>query len=436
MRGCARRSLVLLGTVVWLTGCEGDPEAPEGTIHLGNISKSQTWRASDNPHVVKGVLTVMGPDTPVLTLEAGVEVRFEKWGGMVIGDDTLGPGELRAEGTAAAPILLTAHSDTPKPGDWQGVTLHGRDSGSSTLSHVTIEYAGGIPTDLGGSEEFWKKSSGGLRLRESHVLPEAPRTVRVRDVTVRKSQNHGVFLVNAGFTSDSQRLSSLDNEGVALTATANEVGTIPADSTLRGNTINALQVFDGEVRVSQTWPALGVPYQLVRSLDDNYGGPLHLRVAAESAPTLTLSPGTEFQMPAGSAIMVGDREWNADTILPGMLRAQGTAEKPIRFIPATATPAPGFWSGLFFYGPSGSVLNHVTVTHAGQPFFGTERGGNVNVLRDQGLFVTNSHLSDSAGCGVVSRLPWGELPDDLTQASLGNVFARNADGAQCESERP
>ncbi|MDY7232167.1 Ig-like domain-containing protein [Hyalangium rubrum] len=401
--------------------------APQATVHQGIISSNQTWRASDNPHLVKGAVFVMGSANPVLTLEEGTEVRFEDGAQLIIGDDTDGPGVLRAEGSPSAPILLTAASANPQPGYWQGISVTGQSAQGTVLSNVTIEYAGGIPANSGELEDLFKSLAAGLRVTGGSDAPDNLRPVTVEDVIIQKSQNHGVLLMGAGFKSDSSRLTVRDTAGVAVRASANEVGTLPEDSTLSGNTPNAVQVLEGAVETTQTWPNLGVPYQLTTTLD--IGLSIGLLVASTSSPTLTLSPGTELQMPAKSYISVGTRD-ESGNLVHGKLKAQGTAQAPIRFVPASASPTKGFWSGLFFHGPYGSTLEYATVTHAGLPLFDTLGGGNINVFADLGFFVSNSTLSDSAGCGVAVDVSSGIIAD-FTAPAIGNVFTNNDGEAQC-----
>ncbi|WP_224369840.1 Ig-like domain-containing protein [Hyalangium versicolor] len=402
--------------------------AAQSTVHQGVISSNQTWRASENPHLVKGTVTVKGSTNPVLTLEEGTLVRFEQGAQLIIGDDNDGAGTLHAEGSPFAPILLTADSDSPQPGYWQGISVTGQAAQGTVLSNVTIEYAGGVIPNAGDLEDLLKTLAAGLRVTGGDDETGTLRPVTVRDVTIQKSQNHGVLLTGAGLKNDSARLTVLDTAGVAVRATANEVGTLPDDSSLQGNTTNAVQILEGPVTTSQTWPNLGVPYQLITTLD--LGLAIGLTVASPSAPTLTLSPGTEFQMPAEGYISIGAQDENG-ALVPGKLKAEGSAQAPIRFVPASASPTKGFWSGLFFYGPSGSALDYVTVTHAGLPLYGFMGGGNINVFSSMGFFVNHSTLSDSSGCGVAIDVSSG-LVVDLSMPSLGNVFTNNDGEAQCK----
>ncbi|WP_224365595.1 hypothetical protein [Hyalangium versicolor] len=415
-----------LAAALSLIGCGEDPPSP--SVHQGLISSNQLWRASDNPHVVRGLVNVRGDSNPVLTLEEGVVVRFERDAALLIGDETEEVGALRAVGSSSAPILFTADSDNPQPGYWGGIHMLGKSAAGTVLSHATIEYAGGLLTLSSEPEETLKRTAAGLRVI-GDVDARAPvRSVTVQDVIVQKSQNQGVVLVGAGFTEDSHRLTVRDTMGVAVKASTNEVGTLPGDSALGNNSTNAVQVFLGSVTTTQTWPNLGVPYQFVD--ETGLGVPIGLVVGSASSPTLTLSAGIEFQMPAESFILIGTKDENENP-LPGKLKAQGTAQAPIRFVPASASPTKGFWSGLFFQGPAGSSLDYVTVTHAGLPLFGALGRGNINVLTDMGFFVTHSTLSDSSGCGI-AVVSYSASIADFTASAVENVFTNNDGEAQCE----
>ena len=75
-------------------------------------------------------------------------------------------------------------------------------------------------------------------------------------------------------------------------------------------------------------------------------------VTVGPAATLTIRPGTEIRFPAGSGLTVN-----------GVLLAEGTAERPIRFLPAAEGQAR--WSGIVvFAGKSPSLLRSCVVVGA------------------------------------------------------------------------
>lgn len=84
-----------------------------------------------------------GVHTPTLTIEPGVELRFDKY--LMIGDVTTGrppyPARLLALGTAAQPILFTSSKTTRAAGDWPGIWL--KAAAGSRIENARIEFAGG-----------------------------------------------------------------------------------------------------------------------------------------------------------------------------------------------------------------------------------------------------------------------------------------------------
>ena len=81
--------------------------------------------------------------TPTLTVEPGVELRFDNC--LQIGDVSTGnpdrPGRLLALGTTAQPILFTSPKPTKAAGDWMGVWL--KSAAGSRIENARIEFAGG-----------------------------------------------------------------------------------------------------------------------------------------------------------------------------------------------------------------------------------------------------------------------------------------------------
>ncbi|HEY0021002.1 MAG TPA: right-handed parallel beta-helix repeat-containing protein [Longimicrobium sp.] len=101
-----------------------------GQTHAGgSITTAVTWPASGNPHRVTGTVTLSTGGT--LTVAAGAIVCFDAGTGV----QSYG-GRLVAQGTAAAPIVLTARD--PVYG-WNGITLNSEPPSPSLLTNVRIE---------------------------------------------------------------------------------------------------------------------------------------------------------------------------------------------------------------------------------------------------------------------------------------------------------
>ena len=82
--------------------------------------------------------------TPTLTIEAGVELRFDDYlmVGFVNPGVSTAPGKLIALGTPTQHVVFTSSKPAPAPGDWPGIYL--LNAAGSRLENVDIEYAGGM----------------------------------------------------------------------------------------------------------------------------------------------------------------------------------------------------------------------------------------------------------------------------------------------------
>ncbi len=92
-----------------------------------------TWSKVDSPYVVSDNVTVgIGV---CLTIEAGVEIRFEQ------GRELAVDGELAIQGTEAEPILFTSNESVPAPGDWESIRFRDNAVDFVNFSNAIIEYA-------------------------------------------------------------------------------------------------------------------------------------------------------------------------------------------------------------------------------------------------------------------------------------------------------
>ncbi len=143
-----------------------------------------------------GELSVVGKvgTTPVLTLEAGVTLKFVAKGGLFLERTTgLAPGKgaLVTKGTVDKPVVLTSAEATPAPGDWLGVWFGGVPSDKNSVDRARIEYAGGTT----GTSNF----SCGTPLRTDANRNEAavlilgvPTRAFITNTTIFKSAANGI----------------------------------------------------------------------------------------------------------------------------------------------------------------------------------------------------------------------------------------------------
>jgi hypothetical protein len=148
MRGCSVATLV---TAVALVGAI--PTVAD-TIVGGPITEDTTWSADQSPYIVQESVVVRNDAT--LTIEPGVEVRFDQGMELQVGcDDLQEHGTLVAIGESPDQLILfTSNLDPQDPNDWNGIEFvtyaydavydeNGAYDHGCTLQAVVIEYAGG-----------------------------------------------------------------------------------------------------------------------------------------------------------------------------------------------------------------------------------------------------------------------------------------------------
>ena len=143
------------------------PAPPTPTRVSGAIVTDTTWTKSASPYLVTGRITVYA----TLTIQAGVKVRFARFGELRVGEFVA--ATLVAVGTEAEPILFTADAASPTAGAWESITLYRKTTTATRIENVVIEGA-----------------RIGLRLlRVSHEIT-------LRSSTVRLVRNYGVYIAS------------------------------------------------------------------------------------------------------------------------------------------------------------------------------------------------------------------------------------------------
>lgn len=314
-----------------------------GTQHSERLgSNDEVWTAAGNPHVIDFPVTVRTGQT--LTIEPCVVIRIGH-------DDYLEIGKgarLVAEGTAARPITITRNDSAP----WRSVMISGYADAS--LTYVTLE-GGGADT-------------AALRVSIDPNDDVASERTRVDHVTVRGSATLGVALEgNAGFSADSRDLTITGSAAAPLRVWQRAVGTIPA-GLYSGNAIDELILDRGgygasAIRGDVTIRERGLPYHVVGGIRVGVDG------NTDVEGTLTIEPGVTLRFDRGTLLsMAGtsSASGNGDLAL-GSLHAVGTADRPIVFTSASATPAAGDWGGLVFNGAATARtrIEHAVIAYAG-----------------------------------------------------------------------
>lgn len=97
------------------------------------ISTNTTWSLANSPYIVTSSITLSS--WVKLTIEPGVEVRFNVWLYLII------YWELSAVWTSTEKIIFTSNSATPTTSDWGGIVFSWAWSNGSILDYIEQRYA-------------------------------------------------------------------------------------------------------------------------------------------------------------------------------------------------------------------------------------------------------------------------------------------------------
>jgi hypothetical protein len=367
-----------------------------GQVHEGTINPAgETWTRCGSPHFVRGDFFVEGLNNPVLTIEAGATVRFEKDASLIIGDEQ--PGGLLIQGTADQPVVLTADTSGPVEGFWKGIRFGEatiRDKARIEGAH--IEYAGGLTGAI-------FMVSGGPLLQ-----------VTVKDTEIRNSLYSGIEMVhNSRLSDESGNITisgtKIDNYGIGFPMITDLTGShlIP-EGNYTGNDIDAIRITSintyATLARSTTWRDAGVPYYL----------DITLAVEGPGNPLLTIEPGVTTLWAPYTFLEIANNG-------KGGLKAVGTAEKPITF--AGSVDKLTGWSGILIGSAavsSGIDLQHVIISNA-------ENG--ITMYEDYGGIIKNSQFTKNKRAIFMPLYEEGQTD---YRKGLGNTFEGNSEDQNIE----
>jgi parallel beta-helix repeat protein len=395
-----------------------------GTTKSGaTISSSTTWTYAGSPYIITGnILVYFSASEPVLTIEPGVEVRFNGNCYLKIGNTLTSKGRLVAQGTSDRPIIFTSNTTPPTAGDWGGIRFYYHASAESILEHVKVEY---------GSYSTY----GEIYLSNSSPT--------IRNSTISNSSNDGIYMAgdSAPVITDST-ISDNGGEGIFVSGTAASVSNItnttfsnngsydlniPVTSTLGSGNVylnsNGIKLTGTTISADTTWLYQTAPYIITGNVSV-YNAP--------PEPTLTIEPGVEVRFNGNYYLRIGYSQTST-----GRLVAQGTPSSPIIFTSGITPPAVGNWNGIRFFSHASteSILEHVTVEYAGSAILYGEIYFNDNspaisnstirhsaydgiyIVGDSVPVITGSTMSDNGRYGVYSS---GTGNVDITFSTISN----------------
>jgi hypothetical protein len=441
-------------------GCPSDVVPASITENLTLTLACSPW------HVHAPVVQVGGTSTPVLTIEAGVTVLFDKGTYLLVGgaggtDDagTLAGG-LQAVGTKALPITLTSSAATPKAGDWGNVWLQSATKPDSTMQYVNVEYAGAqvlpntaAPADNGAIIVDSGDSGDGVGVLIQILLS---------NITVSSTGSSGIvfFGHQAGFAPSSGQITVNDwaTGGYPIIIDGNDADTLPLTIiTPASRTDAAVGIITEDSNIgggaqtlidhSLTWPPIPIPYAIDSTLFPDIGQcGLFIDGTGTTIATLTIAaPNTiKFGTPCGIYV-------DNQNIGQGLLIAQGTSSSnQVTFTSLKATPAAGDWGGIQFFasestGQGGSTLDYCTMSYAAALASGEDPTAAIWVdmyLTDgTGPTIENCTFNDyvlatpppppvDGCCGIVASSTSNDTSyGSLTAGASGNTFNPGGTGS-------
>lgn len=320
-------------------GTAGDPAGKAGPASAAGAGVDPTAKVTECPKSLGGsdkLHRVISKDCGVvpvtedyyvdggsLTLEAGSSLSFKDGAGLYVG--YYEPAKLVVQGTAEAPVVLTAAGDKA-PGVWRGVSIN-EHAARSTIAGLVIEYAG----------------------NDESALYVAATDVSVTGSKIRESKGTGLLIADGGTLA-----AFTDNELKKLGSKTAIAGPASAIAGLgAGNRFDAgahVLVRGGGVSKSGKWQPSGAPLMIGGevNVDGDVGQPAKLELAA----------GLELRFGESGALVVG--YYN-----PGALVVAGTAEAPVTFTAQERREAGG-WSGVRVHGKGEATIEQAVFEFGGR----------------------------------------------------------------------
>ncbi len=325
-------------------------KCPEPTgapvVHDKNVYADETWGAGLHDVIYDLALH----KNATVTIEPCAVVRVAASHGITVGTGNAGDGgKIIAKGKADLPIVFQAKDAGTH---WASVLVY--PLGYVDLAYVTIKDAGD------------RASRGGAAL---HLVGDKTKPIQtlamVDHVTLEGAVKYGAVLEGHGaFDPASQSVTVKGAGDMAIRAEANTIGTIPTGS-YTGNGVDAIRLMGSNDLISAdvTIHDRGVPYVVGGDGEFN-----EMSVSGKDGtePILTIEAGVVLKFGKNNSGLFVER---ASTTQParGALRALGTADKPVVFTSAEATPAAGDWVGIHFRGvpSSKNKIDFARVEYAG-----------------------------------------------------------------------
>lgn len=309
-----------LGGVAWVFALFTCVQMAVADTHVsGEIETDTNWDLAGSPYIVKNDIHLVGNAT--LTINPGVEVRFDPGMNLWLGSRMKGAGTLVAQGTEDNKIRFTTNvSGNP----WGNIGFSVETGEGTIIRHAIIENGGS---------------------RGQMILFDAAADVTIENSTIRNSYQdavhfYGYAVVATG--APTLRENHYEDNGeypfrITISQGHHAIAAIDGSNTFTGNGDNRIYYEGGTLTADTVMKNPGIPYYLASYLNlDN--------------ATLTIEPGTELQFSARGSLMVG---------ASSQLIAEGTEDSNIKFISSWPMHSTGIMS--FSAASEGGVIENAVI---------------------------------------------------------------------------
>ena len=375
-------------------------------VHGGTLAHDATLHALDVPYAVSADLYVQGSASPVLTVEDGVSVYFDKNAMLIVGASSTGDLVVDGDRTSGDGVLFTG-LDGASAGSWDGLYLGYYSDSATVMAGFTVEGGGGNSSYPAGiylynaeptlSDCLIQDNEGnGLYDYSSTDLAMSDCTVQ-GTVATGSGNGDGLYL-NGTLTAWSANTIT-GNDRYPMVIRADEMVELDGSSVLSGNGEDYVFLASTAVSTSGTWQDVGVPY---------YAGAGGLNIYGSSAvPAEIVADGVEVLFPNSS-----------DYLYVGYSGYGELTATHATFTSAEASPAAGDWGGVLVgYYAYATSLEGVTIGYGGAS---SSWPANLSCYYCT-VSVVDSTLTDSLYYGI-----YGYGTYSVTES--GNTYTNNASG--------
>ncbi len=391
----------------------------------GSIAADTSWN-SGAVYIVTCSVSVNAGVT--LTVQPGTIVRFDYGTGLTVN------GDLEAPGSSASPVVFTANTAVPAPGDWQRIYLPGT---RVSMSHAILRYGGNAnvgadqnPAILSGI------NSASITLADSVVEHSATDGIYIQagyqcysgylgkvtltNTIVRNNGGRGIAAPqcrNGSSQALDIRNSTITGNGQYAIYVTDPITLALTGNTVSGNRVNGVGVTGGLGTITLSGDA-GMPY-------------VFEGLVIDSGATVSVTAGAVIKFATGQGLDVN-----------GALIAQGIADRPVVFTSIkddtyggdtnrdgnATTPAAGDWQRIYLPGTRVS-MSHTILRYGGNANVGADQNPAIlSGINSASITLADSVVEYSATDGIYIQAGYQCYPGYLGKVTLTNTIVRNNGG--------